>query len=449
MIRKILIANRGEIAVRIIRTAREMGIKTVAVYSTADKEALHVKLADESVCIGGAAPIDSYLNIKNIISAAVLTHADAIHPGFGFLAENSSFAEVCDAVNIKFIGPSSSVIEKMGNKSSARELMIESEVPVVPGSAGTYDANVAYEEACKMGFPVLIKASAGGGGRGMRRVFKKEDFIFEFHEAQREAELFFSNGEIYVEKLILNPHHIEFQILADSFGNTIHLGERDCSIQRRNQKMIEETPSPILSDEKRAIMGEHAVKAAKAANYENAGTIEFIVDEEGNHYFIEMNTRIQVEHPITEMRYQIDLIKEQILIASGQKLSFTESDLTPLCHSIECRINAENPAQNFRPSPGTVRSLFIPGGFGTRVDTFLYQGCKIAPNYDSMIAKVISFGKTRQEAIHRMRRILEELIIDGVDTNIELLYNIFLDEDFVAGHFNTSFIDTKLKDLLN
>ena len=449
MIEKVLIANRGEIAVRIIRACREMGIATVAVYSTADKDALHVQLADEAVCIGSPLPKNSYLNIENIISAAVGTGCDALHPGFGFLSENAKFADICSNCNIKFIGPSAQVISTMGDKAAARKMMIEADVPVVPGSNGTIStAEEARELANKIGYPVLLKASAGGGGRGMREVYKEEDVEAAFNSASTEALNAFGDGSMYLEKLIVNPRHIEFQILADEHGNVIHLGERDCSLQRRHQKVMEESPSPFLSDDLRERMGETAVRAAKAAGYQNAGTIEFVVDPKGNFYFIEMNTRIQVEHPVTESVTGVDLIKEQINIASGKKLAYTQDDIKIKGHAIECRINAENPVEGFRPCCGTVEDLYLPGGRGIRIESALYDGYKIPPQYDSMLAKVIAYGSDREEAIAIMKRALTEVSIEGVDTNIFFEYQLLNQPAFVKGEFTTSFIGDNLEQIL-
>lgn len=449
MFRKILIANRGEIAVRIIRTCKELGIETVAVYSQADQAALHVQLADHAVCVGPAKSSESYLNMKNILAAATTLGCDAIHPGFGFLSENATFARLVETCGIKFIGPSGDVIDRMGNKSAARTLMMENHVPVVPGSNGSVSTlEQAREAAEKIGYPVLLKAAAGGGGRGMRRVFAPEELEKEFLAAKNEAKSCFGDDEMYLEKLILKPRHIEFQIMADSFGNVVHLGERDCSIQRRNQKMIEESPSPALTPELRERMGQDAVRAARAAGYENAGTIEYVLDQNGNYYFIEMNTRIQVEHPVTEMVTGIDLIKEQITVAEGRPLSFRQEDIVLRGHAIECRINAENPRENFRPCPGVVKGINIPGGLGVRVDTALYQGFQIPSCYDSMVAKVIVHAGTREEAIARMCRVLEELIVQGVDTNIDLHYMILHTKEFLSGDFDTSFLENNLEKLV-
>lgn len=449
MFKKILIANRGEIALRIIRCAREAGIDTVAVYSTADENSLHVELATEAICIGGPKASDSYLNMANILSAAIYSGCDAIHPGFGFLSENSEFAELCKECGLVFIGPDASVIDKMGNKAAARSLMKENGVPVVPGSDGNVDT---YEDAKRIadeiGYPVLIKAAAGGGGRGMRRAFSQEELKSAFTAAKTEAMACFGDDEMYIEKLIINPKHIEFQILADSFGNVIHLGERDCSIQRKNQKMMEESPSKALTSELREEMGNVAVKAAKAAGYQNAGTIEFVMDKNGNYYFIEMNTRIQVEHPVTEMLTGIDLVKEQIRIAAGLPLEYKQEDVEFKGHAIECRINAEDPVNNFRPSPGKVDFLHLPGGYGVRVDTALYNGYTTSPYYDSMMAKIIVHGHTRLEAIRRMRRALEEMLVEGIVTNIDLMHLILYQTDFMKGNYDTGFIEKHLEELM-
>ncbi|GAA0120930.1 MAG: acetyl-CoA carboxylase biotin carboxylase subunit [Clostridium argentinense] len=445
MFKKILIANRGEIAVRIIRACREMGIKTVAVYSEVDRNALHTQLADEAICIGPAKSKDSYLNEENILSATVLTGAEAIHPGFGFLSENSKFAKMCEECNITFIGPSFENIENMGNKAKAREMMINANVPIVPGSDGIVeDSKSALEIARKIGYPVMIKASAGGGGRGIRIVRDEEELIPSFETAKAEAKTAFGDDSMYIEKFVEKPRHIEIQILADGYGNTIYLGERDCSIQRRNQKVMEEAPGPTISEELRASMGEVAVRAAKSIGYKNAGTIEFLLDNSGNYYFMEMNTRIQVEHPITEMITGIDIIKEQIKIAYGEKLAFTQEDIKLNGHAIECRINAENPKKNFMPCPGEISYLHLPGGLGVRVDSSVYQGYIIPPNYDSMVAKLIVHGRTRDEAISRMERALGEFIIDGVTTNIGFQLEILNNPKFLSGDFDTSFISSEL-----
>ncbi|SHH82365.1 acetyl-CoA carboxylase biotin carboxylase subunit [Clostridium grantii] len=441
MFNKILIANRGEIAVRIIRACREMGIATVAVYSEIDKDSLHVNLADEAVCIGPAKSKDSYLNMENIISATVLTGAQAIHPGFGFLSENSKFAEVCSECNITFIGPDAEVMSKMGNKARARQIMIEAEVPVIPGVDGVLDSYQHTEkEADRIGYPVILKASAGGGGRGIRIVHKKEELKKAYETAKTEAKVSFNDDAMYMEKFIENPRHIEFQILADNHGTVIHLGERDCSVQRRNQKVVEEAPSTIISDDLRNRMGEVAIKAAKAVAYKNAGTIEFLVDKNGDFYFMEMNTRIQVEHPVTEFITGIDIIKEQIKIAFNEELNMSQNDVTFKGHAIECRINAENPYKGFRPSPGKISLVLLPGGNGVRIDSALYNGYKIPPTYDSMVAKLIVYGDSRIEAINKMTRALEEFVVEGIETNIEFLGEILDNENFVSGNFDTSFI---------
>lgn len=445
MFKKILIANRGEIAVRIIRACKELGIKTVAIYSTLDKDALHVQLADEAVCIGPAKAKDSYLNEKNILSATVLTGAEAIHPGFGFLSENSKFAKMCEQCNITFIGPSYENIENMGNKSKAREIMQEANIPIVPGSEGIIkDSQEALKISREIGYPIMVKASAGGGGRGIRIVYDEKDLVSAFETAKTEAEVSFGDGSIYMERFIENPRHIEVQILADNYGNTVYLGERDCSIQRRNQKVIEEAPGPIIREDLREKMGEVAVKAAKFINYKNAGTIEFLLDNNNNFYFMEMNTRIQVEHAITEMITGIDLIKEQIKIASGERLDFLQEDIILKGHSIECRINAEIPSKNFIPCPGEIKYLNLPGGLGIRVDTAIYAGYEIPPTYDSMIAKIISYGKDRDEAIKKMERALDELLIDGVETNVDFLLEILNNKKFKEGNFDTKFISEQL-----
>ena len=449
MFQKILVANRGEIAVRIIRACREMDIRTVAVYSTADREALHTQLATEAVCIGGPRAAESYLNMQNILAAALGTGCDAIHPGFGFLSENPEFARLTEACGLTFIGPSGDVMEKMGSKSAARQLMMAAGVPVVPGSDGPVESP---EEAARvaegLGYPVLIKASAGGGGRGMRRADGPEELEAAFSTARAEAVACFGDGELYLEKLILNPKHIEFQILADSHGNVIHLGERDCSIQRRNQKLMEESPCKALTPELRREMGEAAVRAARAADYRNAGTVEFVLDGAGRYYFIEMNTRIQVEHPVTEMVTGVDLVREQIRIAAGLPLSLSQEAVRLEGHAIECRINAEDPARGFLPDPGKVEFLHLPGGGGVRVDTMLYPGYQLSPYYDSMVAKVIVRGDTRLEAVRRMRRALEELMIRGFATNQNLEYLILYHPDYLKGSYTTGFLEKELEGLL-
>lgn len=445
MINKILIANRGEIAVRIIRACKEMNIKTVAVYSEVDKDAMHVKLADEAICIGPANSSKSYLNFKNIIEAANITGADAIHPGFGFLSENSQFAKICEESNIKFIGPNYKVIELMGNKSNAKELMKNAGVPVIPGSDGSVKGlKDAIKIAKKIGYPVMLKAAAGGGGKGIRIVNIPEELESNYNIVKQEAKLSFNDDEIYIEKFVKNPRHVEIQILADEHGNVIHLGERDCSIQRRNQKVIEETPSTAIDDKLRNKMGEAAIKAVKASGYTSCGTIEFLVDSDKNFYFMEMNTRIQVEHPITEERTGIDIVKAQIRISAGEPLKIKQKDVKFNGYSIECRINAENPAKNFRPCPGTITGVILPGGNGVRVDTAIYSGYTIPSNYDSMIAKIITHGDTRNEAISKMKRALEETVIEGVDTNIDFLFKIIKNPTFIRGNFDTSFIEKEI-----
>ncbi len=445
MFKKILIANRGEIAVRIIRACREMNIATVAVYSEADKDALHAQLADEAVCIGPAASKDSYLNIQNILSATVLSGAEAIHPGFGFLSENSKFARMCKECNIVFIGPDSDAIDLMGNKANARDVMKEAGIPVIPGSDGALNSEEhALSMAETIGYPVMIKAAAGGGGRGIRIVFSEEELLKAYNTAKSESLACFADDTLYMEKYINKPHHIEFQILGDQYGNVIHLGERDCSIQRRNQKVLEEAPSLLLDSEMRKIMGETAVKAAKSVGYYNAGTIEFLVDWERNFYFMEMNTRVQVEHPITESITGIDIVKQQIKIAAGEKLDVKQEDIVIKGHSIECRINAEDPNKDFRPSPGKISGLHMPGGPGVRIDSAVYQGYVIPPYYDSMIAKLIVHADNRNEAIARMKRALGEMIVEGVQTNVEFQYDILNNESFTAGDYDTSFLKDKL-----
>lgn len=443
MFQKILIANRGEIAVRVIRACREMGIKTVAVYSEADRDALHTLLADEAICIGPAPSSESYLDMERILSACVAMRADAIHPGFGFLSENAKFAELCEKCHIRFIGPSAEVMQKMGNKSEARRTMTEAGVPVVPGSREpVYTAEDGLRIAKEIGFPVMIKASSGGGGKGMRIARSEEDFEANFKNAQLESVKGFSDDTMYLERCVEHPRHIEFQILADRFGNVVHLGERDCSIQRRHQKVLEESPSAALSDELRARMGETAVRAARAVGYENAGTIEFLLDKNRNFYFMEMNTRIQVEHPVTEAVTDLDLIRAQIRIAAGEPLGLTQDDVKITGHAIECRINAENPEKNFMPCPGTIKELHLPGGRGVRVDTAVYNHYQIPPYYDSMILKLIVRDKDRASAIAKMRSALGELVIDGIPTNLDFQYEILGNEDFEAGDFDTDFIPT-------
>ena len=442
MIQKILIANRGEIALRIVRACRELGIKTLAVYSEADVQSLHVQLADEAICIGGPRSSDSYLRADRIIAAAEIADVDAIHPGYGFLSENAKFAQQCESCNIKFIGPKSKSIQMMGDKAVAKDTVKKAGVPTVPGSDGPVEnESEAVKIARKIGYPVIIKAVAGGGGRGMRIAHNDISFAKEYHVARNEAEKAFGNGSVYIEKYIEKPRHIEFQILADSHGKVIHLGERDCSIQRRHQKLIEESPSPFLTADLRKRMGKFAVKAAEAAEYENAGTIEFLVDAKGNFYFIEMNTRIQVEHPVTEECTGIDLIKQQILVANGEKLAFDQSDIKFEKHAIECRINAEDPARNFVPSPGTIGLYYAPGGHGVRVDSHAYSGYNIPPYYDSMIGKLICYGRDRQTAIQRTYRALNEYLIRGIKTTIPLHKAIMSDPTFIEGKATTAYME--------
>lgn len=441
MFQKILIANRGEIAVRIIRACRELGITSVAVYSTADREALHTQLADEAICIGKPAPADSYLNMERILSAAIASKAEAIHPGFGFLSENAKFAQMCEQCHIAFIGPSAEVIRRMGNKQEARNTMMAAKVPVVPGTKEpVYTADYGLKLAEGIGYPVMIKAASGGGGKGMRISHSPEDFTENFEVAQQESVNGFADDTMYIEKYIERPRHIEFQILADKYGNVVSLGERDCSIQRRHQKMIEESPSIALDDKLRKEMGEVAVRAAKAAKYESAGTIEFLLDKNKKYYFMEMNTRIQVEHPVTEMVTGLDLIKEQIFIAAGEKLRFKQKDIQIRGHAIECRLNAENPEKNFMPSPGKIEYLHLPGGNGVRIDSAIYSGYEIPPYYDSMIAKIIVYGKDRETAIHKMRSALGEVNVDGIITNLDYQYDIINHPVFQSGDITTGFI---------
>ena len=449
MLKRVLVANRGEIALRIIRECLDKNIETVAIYSSADKDSLHVLLANESVCVGAAPPSESYLKMDNIIEAALGTGCDAVHPGFGFISENPAFAALCEENGIKFIGPSSNVIEQMGNKSAARELMMKAGVPTVPGSDGAVsDIETAKSIAEKIGFPILIKASAGGGGRGMRRANSLEDIERAFDEARAEARAAFGDDTVYIEKLILNPKHIEVQVLSDSYGKTIHLGERNCSIQRKNQKMLEEAPAFAFDQGLRDRMCEAAVKAAEACNYEGAGTVEFVLDSENNFYFIEMNTRIQVEHPVTEMVTGVNIVAQQIRIASGLPLDIDQSDVKIKGHAIECRICAENPIRDFAASPGHVNMVHFPGGNGVRVESALYSGCDISPYYDSMAAKIIVYGDTRVEAVRRMRRALEETIIEGIDTTLLLQYLILFNRVFLRGNYNTSFIEKEQESLL-
>ena len=441
MLKKVLIANRGEIAVRIIRACREMGVRTVAIYSEADKNALHVQLADEAICVGPAPSNKSYLNVKAILEAACLTGADSIHPGFGFLSENPNFAKICQEMGIKFIGPDYKLIELLGNKSKAKETMKRAGVPVVPGSDGLiYSKEQAVNLAEEIKYPVMLKASAGGGGRGIRIAYSKEELEKEYDIVKQEAKVAFNDDSLYLEKFVENPRHVEIQILADEHGNCIHLGERDCSVQRRNQKVLEETPSGILDEKTRKKMGEVAVKAVKEIGYSNAGTIEFLVDKNKDFYFMEMNTRVQVEHPVTEMVTGVDIIKEQIKIASGEELGYKQEDIKFEGHSMEVRINAENPDKNFMPCPGTITGLHIPGGNGVRVDTAIYSGYTVPPTYDSMLAKLIVHGKNREESIAKMKSAVAEFVIEGITTNIDFLLKILENENFKTNNYDTSFI---------
>jgi len=448
MLKKILIANRGEIAVRIIRACRELGIRTVAVYSEIDKNSLHKELADEAVCIGPAPSNKSYLNVKAIIEAACLTGCDGIHPGYGFLSENSSFAKMCDEIGIKFIGPTYKMIELMGNKSKAKETMKKAGVPVVPGSDGLVD-NVleAIKVALRIGYPVILKASSGGGGKGIRIAYNEKELVKFYDLVRQEAKISFNDDSIYIEKFIENPRHIEVQVIADEHGNVIHLGERDCTVQRNNQKMLEETPSGVITDKLRQKMGKITVSALKEIGYSNVGTIEYLLDKNKDFYFMEMNTRVQVEHPITETITGVDIIKEQLRIASGEKLQYKQDDIKFTGHSLEARINAENPYKNFMPCPGEIKELHIPGGNGVRIDTAIYPGYKIPPTYDSMIAKIIVHGKDRNESIAKMKSALGEFVIDGISTNIDFLYKILEDENFISNNYDTSFIAQKYSDL--
>ena len=440
MFKKILIANRGEIALRVIRTCREMGIKSVAVYSTADRDSLHVKYADEAVCIGPAPSKDSYLKIPSILAAAEITDADAIHPGYGFLSENAEFSRICSEHDLKFIGPSPEMIQSMGDKSVAKDTMIANNVPVVPGSDGEIDT---YEEAIELcadiGYPIMIKASAGGGGRGMRKVQEESELKNKFSACRQEAETAFGNPAVYIEKLVQNPHHVEIQILGDQHGNVIHMGERDCSLQRRHQKILEESPSPLMTPELREKMGNAAINAAKSVNYEGAGTVEFLVDKNHDFYFMEMNTRIQVEHPVTEEITNYDLVEEQIKVAAGKEIE--QRELKMRGHAIECRINAEDPEHNFRPSAGTIEVFHIPGGHSVRVDTHAYAGYRIPPHYDSMIAKLIVSAPSRKEAINRMKRALTEFVVEGIKTTIPYHQQLMEDENFINGTFNTHYLE--------
>lgn len=441
MFRKVLIANRGEIAVRIIRACRELGIPTVAIYSQADANSLHVRLATEAYCIGPAKSADSYLSIPAIMSAAMVSGADAIHPGYGFMSERADFAEICEKQGIKFIGPTAEAMRKMGDKATARKTMIENNVPVTPGIGIVRTVEEVQEFGNKVGYPIILKATAGGGGKGMRVCNNDDEVQLNMELCQAEAKNFFGNPDVYAEKFLVNPRHIEVQIMGDSFGNVVHLGERDCSIQRRHQKLLEEAPSPAIDAETRKEMGAAAVRAAKAINYEGAGTCEFLLDHDGKWYFMEMNTRIQVEHCVTEMISQVDLVREQILVAAGEKLSYTQDDIHLKGHAIECRINAENPAKGFMPNPGTISGYLAPGGFGVRVDSHVYQDYTIPPYYDSMIGKLICWGRDRNEARRRMYRALKEYVVTGVETTIPFHQAIVEDEVFMSGNFNTGFIE--------
>ena len=441
MFRKVLIANRGEIAVRIIRACRELGIPTVAIYSQADANSLHVRLATEAYCIGPAKSADSYLSIPAIMSAAMVSGADAIHPGYGFMSERADFAEICEKQGIKFIGPTAEAMRKMGDKATARKTMIENNVPVTPGTGIVRTVEEVQEFGNKVGYPIILKATAGGGGKGMRVCNNDDEVQLNMELCQAEAKNFFGNPDVYAEKFLVNPRHIEVQIMGDSFGNVVHLGERDCSIQRRHQKLLEEAPSPAIDAETRKEMGAAAVRAAKAINYEGAGTCEFLLDHDGKWYFMEMNTRIQVEHCVTEMISQVDLVREQILVAAGEKLSYTQDDIHLKGHAIECRINAENPAKGFMPNPGTISGYLAPGGFGVRVDSHVYQDYAIPPYYDSMIGKLICWGRDRNEARRRMYRALKEYVVTGVETTIPFHQAIVEDEVFMSGNFNTGFIE--------
>ena len=445
MFKKVLIANRGEIAVRIIRACRELGIPTVAIYSQADANSLHVRLATEAYCIGPAQSAQSYLSIPAIISAALVSGADAIHPGYGFMSERADFAEICEKHGIKFIGPTAEAMRKMGDKATARRTMIENNVPVTPGTGILKTAQDVKDFAQKAGYPIILKATAGGGGKGMRVVRSDDEVETNFNLCQSEAQNFFGNPDVYAEKFLENPRHIEVQILGDQYGNVVHLGERDCSIQRRHQKLLEEAPSPAIDAKTRAEMGAAAVRAAKAINYEGAGTCEFLLDHDGRWYFMEMNTRIQVEHCVTEMISNVDLVREQIMVASGEKLDFTQDDIVLRGHAIECRINAENPAKDFMPNPGKITGYVTPGGFGVRVDSHVYQDYAIPPYYDSMIGKLICWGRTRNEARRRMYRALKEYVVTGIETTIPFHQDIVEDEVFISGNFNTGFIEEYYK----
>ena len=444
MLSKVLIANRGEIAVRIIRACRELGLRTVAVFSEADRGALHAQIADEAVCVGPAATKDSYLNISAILAACELAGADGIHPGFGFLSESPQFANACRRCGVAFVGPNAESIEMMGDKARAKDTMKKAGVPVVPGSDGVVKTlEEAYEIADGIGYPVMVKASAGGGGRGIRLVNDESGLENAIVAARQEALQFFGNGEVYLEKFIVNPRHIEIQILADQHGNVVHLGERDCSLQRRNQKVLEEAPSPVMTEKLRARMGEAAVRAAKACGYWNAGTVEFLVDSERNFYFMEMNTRIQVEHPVTELVTGIDLVKQQLLIAGGEPLPFRQEEIRLTGHAIECRVNAENPKLGFRPSPGKITALHLPGGPGVRIDSAVYQGCEITPYYDNMIAKLIAYAPDREQAIMKMKWALAEFLVEGVDTNIDFQLSLIRDPDFESADYDIGFLNRK------
>lgn len=444
MFKKVLIANRGEIAVRIIRACRELGVRTVAVFSEPDRESLHAMIADEAICIGPAKSADSYLNIKAILAACELTGAEAVHPGFGFLSENAGFARMCARCGVTFIGPSPEAMTLMGDKATAKQTMKKAGVPVVPGSDGLIESvEEAKALAEEIGYPVMVKASAGGGGRGIRRVDRPEDLEDAIVNAKQEAKSFFGDDGVYLEKFIVDPRHVEIQLLADQYGNTVYLGERDCSLQRRNQKMVEECPSPIMTPELRARMGEAAVRAAKACGYENAGTVEFLLSGD-QFYFMEMNTRIQVEHPVTEFVTGVDLVKMQIRIAAGEELPFKQEDIRLTGHAIECRINAENPAQGFRPSPGRITALHMPGGPGIRIDTAVYSGYEITPYYDSMIAKLIAYAPTREEALKKMNWALAEFLVEGVDTNIDFQLKLLRDPDVEAGNYDIGFLGRNL-----
>lgn len=444
MLKKVLIANRGEIAVRIIRACRELGIRTVAVYSYADRKAIHTRLADECICIGPAQSNKSYLNIKNILEAAILTGCDSIHPGYGFLSESSHFAKVCEECNLEFIGPSSELIDLMGMKVNCKKLMKEAGIPVLPGSDGKVKNFSELKKLVEeIGYPIMLKAANGGGGKGIRKVESSDQLEESFNLVKRESKISFGNDDIYVEKFVENPRHIEIQILADKFGNVVCLGERDCTIQRKHQKILEESPSTVVDNDLRVKMGEAAIKAAKAYKYFSTGTVEFLLDKNKNFYFMEMNTRIQVEHPVTEMLTGVDIVKEQLRIASGEKLRFKQEDITYKGHCIECRVNAENPEKDFMPATGEIKELNLPGGNGVRLDTAVYSGYRIKPFYDSLIAKIIVQGEDRAEAIAKMKRALDECVIEGVTTNIDYLYSILEDKDFISGNFDTSFIEQK------